>query len=255
MTSPASTSSALAERIRGLARDERPREQRSAVHYLSCPFRSVKAVKGDGEEMRFEGYGAYFDNIDAYGDAIQKGAFRRTLREAKKSNVWPLMLSAHGGWGLTAEDLTPVGLWEALDEDEKGLFSKGVLAPTPRGSELYALLSMRPRPALSGLSIGYVPRAWKTNADPAPGEPRRVLTDVDLYEISLVGWPANDRARVTGVKSARDLEATFRALGLSTRESKRAASAAWRALNREPESQSPELASLLRASAAKFAAQ
>jgi phage head maturation protease len=120
---------------------------------------------------------------------------------------------------------------------------------------MYTLLSMQPRPAIDGLSIGYVPVKWKVNSDPKEGEPRRVLTDVDLYEISLVTWPANSRARVTSVKSARDLEATFRALGLSTRESKRAASAAWRALNREPESQSTELASLLKASAAKFAAQ
>jgi HK97 family phage prohead protease len=252
MTSPASTS-ALAERIRGLARDERTREQRSAPHFLSCSFRDIKAAKADDGTMRFEGYGAFFNNLDAYGDAIAKGAFKRTLREAKASNVWPLMLSAHGGWGLTAEDLTPVGLWESLAEDDKGLFSKGILAPTPRGTELYALLSMEPRPALSGLSIGFIPRAWKVNNDPKPGEPRRTLTDVDLLEISIVGWPANDKARVTGVKSARDLETTFRALGMSTRESKRAASAAWRALVREPESKSTELSALLRASAAKFA--
>jgi HK97 family phage prohead protease len=251
MTSPASTS-ALAERIRGLARDERPREQRSA---LICAFREIKASKANDGAMRFEGYGAYFGNRDSYGDSIERGAFKNTLRAAKKSGIWPLMLSAHGGMGFTSADLTPVGVWDALDEDDRGLFAKGILAPTPRGIELFELLKMEPRPALSGLSIGFIAKKWRVNNDPKDGEPRRVLTDVDLYEISIVGWPANDRARVTGVRSARDLEATFRALGLSTRESKRAASAAWRAINREPESKSSELAMLLKASAAKFAAQ
>jgi len=55
-----------------------------------------------------------------------------------------------------------------------------------------------------------------------------------------------------GPKSARDLETAFRdVLGMSHREARRAAGAAWRALGSEPEPKS-ELSTLLRASAAKF---
>ncbi len=139
----------------------------------------------------------------------------------------------------------------------KGSRSRGVLAATPRGIEMHTLMSMQPRPAINGLSIGYIPRKWRTNSAAKEGEPRRVLTDVDLLEVSIVTWPSNDRARVTGVKSfasARDLESAFRdVLGMSGREAKRAAGAAWRALGREPEPKSSELATLLKTSAARFA--
>lgn len=229
-------------------------ERNAAAHYVSCALREIKAA-ADGE-MTFTGYGAVFGNVDSYGDAIDKGAFKRTLREAKQTGNWPVMLSQHGAWGITASDLTPIGVYSDLDEDDKGLALKGVLAATPRGIEMHTLMAMKPRPAINGLSIGYIPRKWRTNAEPKPGEPRRVLTDVDLLEVSIVTWPANDRARVTGVKSfasARDLESAFRdVLGMSGREAKRAAGAAWRALGRDTEPKS-ELSALLRASAAKFA--
>ena len=231
-----------------------PTERRS----ISCTFRDVNVeAKADDDAMRFSGYGAYFSNLDSYGDAIAPGAFKRTLREAKKSGLWPSMLSQHGGWGITSTDMTPVGLWEALDEDDKGLFAKGVLAPTPRGEELYALLKMKPRPAISGLSIGFIPVKWKTNSAPKDGEPRRTLTDVDLLEISPVTWPANALARITSVKaacgSARDIEALFREVcGLSSREAKRAASAAWRALDRRDDDNSNDVRALLAKSVARF---
>lgn len=201
------------------------------MRHLLCGLRDVKThahKNADGsDEMRFEGYGAYFDNIDAYGDAIAKGAFKRTLREAKKSGVWPAMLSQHGGWGITAQDLVPVGLWDTLDEDDNGLFAKGICANTPRGLEMYTLLAMQPRPAIDGLSIGYVPIKWKVNTNPKEGEPRRILTDVDLYEISLVTWPANTRARVTDVKSEWDkraVEELLRREGMPRAMAKRIAS-------------------------------
>jgi HK97 family phage prohead protease len=229
-------------------------ERNATAHYVSCALREIKA--GADGEMTFTGYGAVFGNVDSYGDAIDKGAFKRTLREAKQSGNWPVMLSQHGAWGITASDLTPIGVYSDLDEDDKGLALKGVLAATPRGIEMHTLMAMKPRPAINGLSIGYIPRKWRTNAEPKPGEPRRVLTDVDLLEVSIVTWPANDRARVAGVKSfasARDLESAFRdVLGMSGREAKRAAGAAWRALGRDTEPKS-ELSTLLRASAAKFA--
>jgi phage head maturation protease len=47
-----------------------------------------------------------------------------------------------------------------MHEDSKGLVVEGKLAPTPRGQELYALMKMQPRPAINGLSIGYVAKEW-----------------------------------------------------------------------------------------------
>lgn len=169
------------------------------MHRMTIPFTELK-LAGAGDVMSFTGYGAYFGNVDAYGDTIQKGAFERTLHQAKSSGRWPAMLSQHGAWGLTSQDLTPVGVWTALDEDSVGLKSGGTLAPTPRGSEIYTLMKMEPRPAIDGLSIGYVPIKWRQRSKPE--EPRRTLEEVKLIEISPVTFPANDLARVGDVKGA-----------------------------------------------------
>lgn len=159
--------------------------------------------------MLFEGYGAYFNNIDSYGDAIAPGAFTRTLREAKRKGIWPKMLLQHGSW-LGGDDNMPVGVWTSLKEDDKGLLVEGKLAETQRGKDAYALLKMEPRPAIDGMSIGFMTK--KYTAGTKPTEPRRTLEDIELMEVSLVTFPANDKARITGVKSfnARDLEAALR---------------------------------------------
>ncbi len=162
-------------------------------------LRDVK-LANDGNDMSFDGYGAYFGNLDSYGDVIAPGAFANTIAAAKSSGQWPAMLLQHGGF--TAEDNTPIGVWTELAEDGKGLRVTGKLAPTPRGQEVYALMKMKPRPALTGMSIGF--RATKFTMGSKPTEPRRTLEAVDLVEVSLVTFPANGKARVQNVKSLRD---------------------------------------------------
>lgn len=183
----------------------------------------VKFAEGDDKTMSFTGYGAVFGNVDSYGDVIQKGAFRETLREAKKSGVWPKMLLQHGGFGWNAEDMTPIGIWTEMAEDDTGLKVEGQLAETVRGKEAYTLLKMKPRPALDGLSIGF--RAKEFALGTKPDEPRRTLKKVELLEVSLVTFPANPKARMTGIKSAnglsiRDAEKALRDAGFSSSEAK-----------------------------------
>lgn len=184
-------------------------------------LREIKFATDGSDGMEFSGYGAVFGNVDAYGDVIAPGAFADTLAAAQKSGVFPSMLSQHGAWGMTAEDLTPVGVWSSLSEDGVGLKLDGVLAPTPRGQELGILMKMKPRPAIDGLSIGYIAKEWTPRSNPE--EPRRTLKKIDLIEISPVTFPANGKARVTSVKSLadneRDLEAWLqRDAGLSRKE-------------------------------------
>lgn len=160
----------------------------------------IKFAEGDGAHpMEFSGYGAVFGNVDSYGDVIVPGAFADTLAESKKTGRWPAMLSQHGAMGLTSEDLTPVGVWTDMGEDGHGLKMTGVLADTQRGIELYKLMKMKPRPAIDGLSIGYIAKEWTLRSNPE--EPRRTLKKIHLIETSPVTFPANGLARVTGVKS------------------------------------------------------
>jgi len=112
----------------------------------------------------------------------------------------------------------PLGVYTSLVEDQIGLKTEGQLAlETVRGAEAYTLLKMG---ALSGLSIGYQTR--EDSFDRVTGI--LTLKKVDLWEVSLVTFPANDAARVQGVKSIeaietlRDAEKCLRDAGLSRRE-------------------------------------
>jgi len=188
---------------------------------FECSLREIKAVKADSGEMTFSGYGAVFGNVDWYGDVIKAGAFSETLKEAKETGQWPPMLLQHGGWGMSAEDMNPVGIWTELKEDSVGLFVEGKLAETERGKELYQLMKMEPRPAINGMSIGYIPQEWENRAKPE--EPRRTLKKVALVEISLVTFPANSSARVNDVKSnltIREAEHALREAGATQSQAK-----------------------------------
>lgn len=148
-------------------------------------------------DMTFSGYGAVFGNVDSYGDVISPGAFKGTLTAHKKAGTAPLMLFEHGG--MLGSGMTPVGVWTDIHEDEKGLWVEGKLAPTPRGQELHTLMKMTPRPAIDGLSIGFMTKEFSMRT--RPEEPRRTLKAVELLEVSLVSMPANPKARVQNVKS------------------------------------------------------
>jgi HK97 family phage prohead protease len=179
------------------------------IDRATIPLAEMKFADG-AEPMTFEGYGAVFGNVDSYGDVIAPGAFADTLAAARRNGRWPAMLAQHGGMGLSAADMMPIGVWTDFAEDGKGLWVKGRLADTERGREAYALMKMAPRPAIDGLSIGYIAKKWTARS--RPEEPRRRLEAVDLLEISLVTMPANPKARVTGVKTfdPRALEADLR---------------------------------------------
>lgn len=177
----------------------------------------------------FEGYGAVFGNVDAYGDVIQKGAFKDTLKDWNKSKKLPPMLVQHGGWMMTDMDALPIGMWEGMSEDDTGLYVKGRLInlDTERGKTIHGAMK---EGALDGMSIGY--RAKEFSLGTKPDEPRRTLKKIDLMEVSVVTFPANGKARVSSVKSARDfdsedfreIEASLRTKGLSRTDAVKAVS-------------------------------
>ncbi|WP_399677147.1 HK97 family phage prohead protease [Xenophilus sp.] len=173
---------------------------------LICNLHEVKFDPGEGaQNMSFTGYGAVFGNVDAHGDVIEPGAFSKFLSDVKSgSQPWPAMLSQHGGWQMSAEDMTPIGVWTDFSEDGHGLKVSGQLADTPRGREMHALMKMSPRPAIDGMSIGYIAKEWEPRS--RPEDPKRRLKRIDLIEVSLVTRPANGKARVEAVKSIDAIE-------------------------------------------------
>lgn len=189
---------------------------------LTCNLRELKFAADEGAQaMSFTGYGAVFGNVDSYGDVIEAGAFSKFLADVKAGNQpWPAMLSQHGGWQMSAEDMTPIGVWTDFSEDGHGLKVTGQLADTPRGLEMYKLMKMSPRPAIDGMSIGYIAKEWEPRSKPE--DPKRKLKRIDLIEVSMVTRPANGKARVESVKNdwtERDFERLLtRDAGLSRSE-------------------------------------
>lgn len=203
---------------------------------LVVPF-DMKAI-GDGETRTFEGYGSVFGVLDSYADIVAPGAFKRSLKEAKAAGRMPALLWQH-------DPSSPIGVYESMGEDATGLYVKGRLSDTQLGREAYTLLKDG---ALSGLSIGFTTR--KSKVDNESGV--RTLTDVQLWETSLVTFPANDAARVTGVKAAdgalpteREFERWLRReAGFTEAEAKTIIAKGFRQVQREA-AQSNELSDLL----------
>jgi Escherichia/Staphylococcus phage prohead protease len=162
-----------------------------------------KETKGAGY---FEGYGSVFGNIDSYGDMVAKGAFKSTLAQHAAAKTMPKMLLNHGGLasftGPAPTDLIPVGKWLGMSEDDHGLHTSGQLInlDTESRKRLYGAMKEK---TLEGLSIGY--RAKDYTRGTKENEPRRTLKAVDLIEVSLVTFPANEAALLSAVKSGRDV--------------------------------------------------
>lgn len=145
-------------------------------------------VKDVSEDGTFEGYGSIFGNADSYGEVVEPGAFAKSLAKHAKEKTSPLMLWQHN-WEH------PIGVWDHLEEDRKGLFGKGrLLRGVQKADEAHIIMK---NGAIRGLSIGY--REVRTEPD---GNNRKLL-ELDLMEISPVSFPANRRAGITAVKSDR----------------------------------------------------
>lgn len=156
------------------------------IQHVARPL-MIKAVDQDG---LFTGYASVFGALDSQSEIVVRGAFTRSLARMRMQARTPAMLWMH-------DPTVPIGVWVVLQEDEKGLFVQGRLAlSTQKGREAYELLKLG---ALTGLSIGY--RVIRSEIDKV--RKARLLTDVELFEISLVTFPANDSARVSDVKSPR----------------------------------------------------
>lgn len=154
----------------------------------------VLSIKATGDDGSIEGYGSVFGVKDSYDDVIASGAFQASLAAHKAAGTMPAMLWQH-------EPDEPIGIWTEMVEDAKGLRIKGRLAlETTRGKEAHALLKMG---ALNGLSIGFVSKQWAYDRDTDV----RTLTEIDLWEVSLVTFPSNGKARITNVKAADEMAA------------------------------------------------
>ena len=139
-------------------------------------------TKMDEELGTFTGYASIWDIVDSYGDAVAKGAFRKTLKD---NDSFPML------WSHNTD--TPIGIITGK-EDKLGLAVEGKLnLDVQRAVEIRSLMKQK---AIKGLSIGY--QTMKEDADREAGT--RILKELKLWEISPCVFQACPGAEVDGVK-------------------------------------------------------
>ena len=134
------------------------------------------------EGSLIEGYASYFGQTDQGNDIVLPGAYANSLAALKAANRSVKMLWQH-------DPAQPIGVWDEVREDTKGLFVKGrILRDVERGREAMALIEAG---AIDGLSIGY--RTVKVQKN---DKGQRLLSELELWEVSLVTFPMLPEARV-----------------------------------------------------------
>ncbi|WP_323782722.1 HK97 family phage prohead protease [Thalassovita sp.] len=170
---------------------------------LECKFSIFDSALSLTSDAMIEGYASHFGRADQGGDIVCKGAYSVSLAALKREGRAVKMLWQH-------DPAQPIGVWDEVREDDKGLWVKGRLLDTiGKGREAAALIAAG---AIDGLSIGYrTKRAVKNDKG------QRVLTELELWEVSLVTFPMLTSARV-GAKTdsliaqdMRDMAAALRA--------------------------------------------
>lgn len=173
---------------------------------LETKFARFGSELGLGDGAEIAGYASLFGAADQGGDVVSPGAYGRSLSRLAAAGGKVKMLWQH-------DPTQPIGVWDEVREDGRGLFVKGRLLTEVRAAH-EALVLLRAG-AIDGLSIGY----RTITAEKTPGG--RVLREVELWEVSLVTFPMLPEARVGGGAAAA--EEADEDLALTLAESLRAA--------------------------------
>ena len=139
---------------------------------ITTPLDFKFAPSSDGS---FAGLGAVFGNVDLVDDVIRPGAFKKSLALHKLNGTWPLILINHAGIPFkttTANYLIPIGVWDSIEEDSRGLSVKWPLIglDSDRGKMTKAALDAC---ILNVLSICY--RATKIIRGTKASDPNRTI--------------------------------------------------------------------------------
>lgn len=159
------------------------------IEHFDCHFK-IKEIKQDQDIGIVEGLASTFGNVDHMGDVIDQGAFKESIEDILNRKGHIPMLWQHDWRSVIGKFRA-----NAMFETEEGLFVRGEInLNTQHGRDTHALLKAGD---ISDFSIGFRTRESHINDDTSTNH----LEKVDLMEISIVTFPANDRAIVTAVKT------------------------------------------------------
>jgi len=163
------------------------------VSYKSFEFK----MDGIDEKGVIRGYASTFGNIDLGNDVVDKGAFKKSLKES--AGKYPI-LKDHDPRKL-------IGFNIRAEEDEKGLWVEGKLnLDVQDAREQYSLAKQAMDLDMAfGLSIGYI----TIKAEPDRKQPMvRRLKELKLLEYSMVTFPMNTEASIENAKSLVGVDRT-----------------------------------------------
>lgn len=152
----------------------------------------IKRVHENGE---FEGHAAVYENVDLGGDKFMPGVFASSIK--KNKGKVPILLDH------IPSVMTNAGFNESAIEDGKGLFVKGKLnLEKQAGREARAMMQQAKDMGIKvALSVGF------TIAEGGVSFIKgiREISEAKLWEYSIVIWGMNPKARVSAVKSLKEI--------------------------------------------------
>lgn len=151
-------------------------------HKFARVGEDLKVAETTEDAVVIEGYASLFGKADQGRDVVERGAYGASLKRIAGKGDRVRMLWQH-------DPTQPIGIWDEVREDATGLWVKGrILTSIAKGREAAALLAAK---AIDGLSIGY--RTVKAHKD---DKGLRHLSELELWEVSLVTFPMLPEARV-----------------------------------------------------------
>lgn len=170
--------------------------QRSGAPAKGIEYRTaeLRAIDDGGG---FEGYVVTWGHVDSYNTFFRRGAFTKTLKERgdRIKVLW--------------DHKEVIGKVIEAREDDVGLFVRGSLAPgVQRAAEARALMQ---HGTIDRLSFGF--NTIRSEYDKTRGA--TAITEVKLYEVSPVVFPASEQAEIKAVRaenfaeSLADIEAEW----------------------------------------------
>jgi len=185
------------------------------MEYRFCPLYAIRSAatevgRGmwyDEEEEEEEdraaatvlrGYASTWNDeytVEGVTESVQRGAFSRSLKE--RPDVFALL-----GHDMNRVVARTKNNSLRLREDKEGLQVEIARIDTPDSRAAFDLVKTG---TLDAMSFGFTIREQKLKVN--GGQVQRILTDIDLYEVSLVAMPANPNTNVSA--SARALKRTL----------------------------------------------
>jgi uncharacterized protein len=144
---------------------------------------SIKNISSS--DSIIHGYASVFDVVDGHNDIVLKGAFADTIKNFESGRIIPIL------W--QHQEDKPIGLIERVEEDEYGLYvSARILNDVWYGKEAMSLIKSQ---VICGFSIGYNVLSHKLDYE----TDTRFIYKIDLWEISIVTFPANKSTIITAI--------------------------------------------------------